>query len=363
MNNNVALLAGVLSVGLVLSSGCQVIPKEPSAATSTENAGTLYDGDARVLYDAKQRAKTSKQAMEFGEQALQTGDIDQALYQFVSAYELDSSQYMALHRVGLIHAREGKLDRAALALKLALQTKPDHAESLIELGLVEMRLRQYEPAQRHIERAVESGPESWRAFNGLAVLADLRKDFESAEQYYQKAIQLNPSSPVLWNNRGYSRYLAGDWDSAQGFIMKALDIDSGYQKAWLNYGLIHVRRGEYDNALSAFERVMRKADAYERIGSLAIMEGKYEIAEYFLDRAIDASPTYYEAAYDKADRLKNLRGHGDEHSLAQVLKNRNWNYGAGDIGPDAAQAARSRGAPIRTEGEGQTMRVHHTASD
>ncbi len=239
---------------------------------------------------------------------------------FVSAYELDSSQYMALHRVGTIHARQGKLERAVLAFNLALQTKPDHAESLIALGLVEIRMRRNERAREHIERAVESSPESWQAFNGLAILADLEKDFESSEQYYQKALKLNRASPVLWNNLGYSRYLSGDWESAQVYVRKALDIDPGYEKAWLNLGLIHVRRSSYDEALDAFERVVKKASAYEHVGSLTMMEGKYEVAEYFLNRAIDASPTYYESAYDKSERLKKLRGYGDDYGLAQAFK-------------------------------------------
>lgn len=320
MNKNTSLASGVLLITLGLLGGCQIVPSEPDTATSTGTTGSLYDGEARVLYDAKQRAKTSKQAMEFGEQALQVGDTDRALYQFVTAYELDPSQYMALHRVGTIHGRQGKLERAALALKLALQTNPDHAESWTELGLVEIRMRRYEQARVHIEQAIENNHESWRAFNGLAVLGDLNRDFELSEQYYKKALELNPVSPVLWNNLGYSRYLAGDWQSAREYIRKALDIDPGYEKAWLNLGLIHVRRSSYDEALGAFERVVNKANAYEHVGSLTMMEGKYEVAEYFLNRAIDASPTYYASAYDKSDRLKKLRGYGDDYGLAQAFK-------------------------------------------
>ena len=165
----------------------------------------------------------------------------------------------------------------------------------------------------------------------------------------------------MWNNRGYSRYLSGDWDRAQEYIEKALDLDSGYQKAWLNYGLIHVRRGAYDDALSAFDRVMKKANAYERVGSLAMIEGKYGTAEYFLNRAIDASPTYYEAAYDKADRLKKLRDNGDEYSLAQALK-ADRNRDAGDKLPDV-EAAPGQDTNVRTNEGKQTTQMHHIMPD
>lgn len=305
MNHNIRLLiGGSLLAGVAMVSGCASAPADSGTSRETEG---LYDGDAQVLYDAKVKAKTGKEAMEYAEQALQVGNTDEALYQFVTAYELDPSRYMALYNVGLIQARKNNLDRAALAFNLALKVKPDHAGSLIELGLVELRMRRYEQARTHIEQAVESGAESWRAFNGLAVLADLSRQFESAEESYIKAVELNPGSPVIWNNRGYSRYLAGDWNDARRYIKKAIDIDSGYKKAWLNLGLIHVRDGAYDKALSAFERVMDTASAYERLGSLAMIEGKYDVAERFLYHAIDKSPTYYEAAYDKMDKLKTLR--------------------------------------------------------
>lgn len=323
MNNTTYILLGVLFVSSGLLSGCQTNPSNTGLsedANNSEQTETLYDGDAQVLYDAKQKAKTSKEAMEFGEQALQTGAIDRALYQFVTAYQLDSSQYMAMHKVGVIHARRGKLDRALLAFRLALRNKPDHGESLLELGLVELQMRRHEQAREHIELAIESGLESWRAFNGLAVLADLEKDFKVAEQYYDKSLRLNPDSPVLWNNRGYSRYLAGKWSDGEKYIKNALDLDPGYQKAWRNLGLIYVRSGSYDEALDAFDRVMKKQNSYERIGTLAMIEGKYDAAEYFLNRAISESPTYYEAAYDKADRLERLRERGADNGLDQALE-------------------------------------------
>lgn len=323
MSNRTCMLPGILLAGSVSLIGCQAIPDETTVTRNNKNADNieaLYDGEAEVLYDAKEQAETSEEAMEFGEQALQVGAIDRALYQFVTAYQLDPDQYLALHKVGTIQAQRGKLDRAALALSLALRIKPDHAESLLELGLVELRMRRHERAREHLERVIESDLEAWRAFNGLAVLADLNRDFDTAEQHYEKSLQLNPVSPVLWNNRGYSRYLAGDWQSAQNYIRRALDIDPGYEKAWRNLGLIYVRRGVYDEALEAFERVMEKPNAYEHMGTLTMMEGKYDVAEHFLDRAIDTSPTYYEAAYDKADKLEKLRGHGADQGLARALE-------------------------------------------
>ena len=318
------LWGGVFSLWLGLMSGCASVPTEK---TQNENAELLYDGEAEVLYDAKQKTKTADEAIEYGEQAFEVGDIDRALYQFVSAYEFDTTKYEALYKVGVIHAQKGSIDRAAMAFTLVLKTAPDHAATLMELGLIELRKRQHAQAAEHLNQAVGLEPGLWRALNGLAVLADLDRNFTLADEYYGKALQLNPRSAVVLNNRGYSRYLAGDWQGAQAYIKKALDIDVNYQKAWLNLGLILVRSAEYDKALAAFERVMDKASAYERVGSLVMVEGKYDVAEYFLNLAIDASPTYHKEAFEKLEQLRGLRGQGAEQGLAQMTSpagDANW---------------------------------------
>lgn len=321
MNRISHLVFGIFFISAGLLTGCAT---SPATTTESDDTDLLYDGQAEVLYDAQQKAETSAQAMKYGERALQIGDTDRALYQFVTAYELDPSRYMALHKVGLIQARKGNLDRAALALGMALEIEPDHGETLVELGLVQLRMRRHEGARQYIDKALELGTESWRAYNGLAVLADLDKNFETSEQYYEKALALKPDSAPLWNNRGYSRYLAGDWKEARIAIMKALDIDSSYRKAWLNLGLVHVRDGSYDKAVSAFERVMSKANAYERVGSIAMTEGKYDTAEYFLLQAIDESPAYHEKAYKKVNSLKALRRQGGEHGSTLSQKEDRW---------------------------------------
>ncbi len=320
MTKRIRVWGGVFSLWLGLISGCASVPTEK---TLSDESALLYDGEAQVLYEAKQKAKTAQEAMDFGEQALEIGDTDRALYQFVTAYELDSSHYMALYNVGMIHANKGSIDRAALAFNLVLKTNPDHAETLMEQGLIKLRLRRQAQAEEHLKRAVELNAGLWRALNGLAVLADIKQDFASAESYYLKALALNQQSAVIWNNRGYSRYLAGDWTAAQEYIRTALDLDAGYKKAWLNLGLILVRDSSYDKALSAFERVMDRTNAYERVGSLVMMEGKHDVAEYFLNLAIDESTTYYKEAYDKLEQLRALRGQGSEHGLAQMASQEN----------------------------------------
>lgn len=295
--------SSVLAIILLTSNGCATQPTKRNDAS----AESLYDGKAKTLYDAKHKPATSEEALELGNRALQVGDVDRALYRFVVAYELDPSAYEALHKVGVIHAQRGSLDRAALAFELVLKENPDNVATLLEMGLIEINRRRYQQAETYLNRVIETNPELWRAHNGLGVLADLNQDFASAQWYYRQALKLYPKSPTLLNNLGYSNYLAGDWQRARQFVEAALDSDPSYIKARLNLGLIFVRQGYYDEAIATFGKVMEKSAVYERIGTLCLVEGKYDDADRFLNLAISASPTYYKEAYDKLEKLQVLR--------------------------------------------------------
>ncbi len=287
-----------------LLSGCATTPTTKSGPDTTD---LLYDGKAATLYEARTTVKSSAEAMDLANSALQVGDIDRALYRYITAYELDPESYEALYKVGAIHAKQGHLDRAALAFDMVLKQEPDHAATLEELGLIDIRRRRYQKARGHLNKAVEENPKLWRALNGLGVLADLDKDFDTAKEYYGTALKLYPGSPMILNNLGYSEYLQGHWQRAQSYIEAALDRNPGYKKALLNLGLILVREGAYERAVAAFDRVMDRSRSYERIGALCMAEGKYDAAEHYLNLAISTSPTYYKEAFAKLEQLTALR--------------------------------------------------------
>ena len=311
------ILALRVAACFLLLSGCALMPTEKTEPESTEH---LYDGKPKVLFDAEKKAESSDEAMRLGDQALQVGDTDRALYHYISAYELDPEQHLALNQVGIIHSQKGSIVRADLAFNMALKIEPDDADTLMHLGLIKLRARQHAQAQEYLRKAIAQNDQLWQAHNGLGVLADLGHNFELARHYYETALLLNPTSPVLLNNFGYSKYLAGDWGGAEKQYTRALDEDIRYAQAWRNLGLIYVRRGAYVDALAALEKVMERPNAYERVGALALMEGKYDIAEYFLNMAIDLSPAYYKDAYDELEKLVALRSRarGNEIGLVQA---------------------------------------------
>jgi len=314
MNRNLSLLA--LSLAL---AGCQSMPE-----LGTDRS--IFNGQNSVLYQVQEQASSPDQAMRMAAIAYQGGALDQALYQYLRAIELDPEQYEAMVWVGRIHRERGNSHLAELAFADVLQSQPGNLSALTEMGLLQLALRRSDSAKEMLGKALEmdqrrlggsasSEPSGLKVdsksplklYNGLGVLADLDNDFTRAGDFYRLAQQIDPRSPLVANSQGYSYYLAGKWGEAEAQYRKGLGFDGRYEPLWRNYGLLLVRMGRYEEALSSFERVESRAAASNDVGYICMIEGRLDEAEQFFRSAIDQSPSHYEMAWENLQRIEQIR--------------------------------------------------------
>ena len=305
-----------LSLALV---GCQSMPE-----LGTDRS--IFNGQNSVLYQVQEQASSPDQAMRMAAIAYQGGALDQALYQYLRAIELDPKQYEAMVWVGRIHRERGNANLAELAYADVLQNQPDNLSALTEMGLLQMALQQPGNARQMLNRALavdqhrlagnaKGEPEGLRVdgrsplklYNGLGVLADLDNDFDGAGRFYRLAQQIEPRSPLVANSMGYSYYLAGKWSEAEQQYRRGLSFDSRYEPLWRNYGLLQARMGRYEEALSSFEQVESRAAASNDVGYICMIEGKLDAAEQFFNSAIDQSPAHNAMAWENLQRVKQIR--------------------------------------------------------
>lgn len=314
----------LLSALVAVLSGCQTMEPEGGAGARS----SLYDGNRSVLYQARKAETSAEQAMVGAAAAYRSGNLDQALYLYLRAIELEPKRYEALVWVGRIHRERGNDELAELAFADVLEKEPEHVEALTEMGLMHLSRRDQEKAlaglgqamrldQRRLgnDKVQAVAPTGLRVdrqsppklYNGLGVLADLRNDFAQAQAYYQLALQIEPRSALVQNSQGYSYYLAGYWPEAEQAYRRGISFDSAYKPLWRNYGLLLARMGRYEEAISAFEHVGKRAEASNDVGYICMIEGKLDVAEQFFRTAIEQSPDHYEAAWQNLNRLQQLR--------------------------------------------------------
>jgi len=293
----------LLSLALVVAllSGCASNP--PAASRSYHG---LYDGQPAAVFATELPASSAEEAMQRGDLALRQGNLDQALYLYVMALEIDDARPDAFYKIGRIHAYRGNVALAVKAYAQVLARAPDHARAHEELGLLLLNERKYDLAERSLQSALAADGRRPRVHNALGVIADLHGDHNAAAQHFEAALTIEPNSAQTLNNLGYSHYLAGRWQEAEQIYARALAIDPNHVLATRNLGILYARLERYDEALALLDRVMKPENAYNDIGYVAMLDGRHEQARTFLDEAVRLSPSYYETAYENLRRNEEL---------------------------------------------------------
>ena len=303
-----ALKSLTLSI-LLLAGGCAGMPGKQTAKDpeSNINFAELYDGKATAAYATELPVATAQEARLRGDLALRQGDVDLALYQYIQALDLDNKDANTLTRIGSIHASRDNLRLAGIAYQHALAIEPENPAALTGLGLILLKKRNNEAAREMLTHSISVKVEQWRAHNALGIIADMENDHLRAIAHYQDALKLQPGSPMLLNNQGYSHYLAENLTAAMDLFRQALDSDPDYQLAWRNLGLVYAREGNYTAAVDAFSHTMALPKAYNDVGYLSMLDGRYKISEAYLEEAVKLSPSYYKTANQNMARVRNLR--------------------------------------------------------
>ncbi|MDA7085779.1 tetratricopeptide repeat protein [Pseudomonas sp. SA3-5] len=312
----------LLAMTAVLS-GCQTMGPEPEL-----NTRSVYSGDNSLLYQVRKQASSADQAMQMAEMAYQAGDLDQSLYQYLRAIELEPKRYEALVGVGRIHRERGNTQLAEMAFGEVLTNQPDNLDALAEMGMLRLAQRDHKGAQDLLFKAVEldqrrlgsdkgsphdvaalkvDSKSPLKVYNALGVLADLNNDFPLSEAYYRLAMLIEPRSVLVQNSLGYSYYMAGQWPDAERTYQRGISYDASYKPLWRNYGLLLARMGRYEEALSAFEQISNRAQASNDVGYVCLLEGKLDDAEQFFRSAIEQSPAHYDMAWENLKRVQQVR--------------------------------------------------------
>ena len=299
----------LLIVTLVLSS-CGSIPTE-SENHAEYNA--LGDPKAALTYNTAFPIASAAEAIVRGDAAMVKGDTDRALFEYIRALEKEGADGETLYKIGRVHLSRGDNKRAKLAFMLALKEIPEHAGALLEVGLLQMQSREYDAARQTLEHALQLAPNSPKALNALGVLEDMQKNFQQAQIHYRKAIALGGDTPLYLNNLGYSRYLAGDQAGAERAFNDALRLRPNHTRAWRNLGLVYAKTERYQEALDAFGKIEAEHQAYNDVGYVAMVSGRYDDAQKFFEEAMRISPTYYELALQNAKRLELVRERENTH--------------------------------------------------
>ncbi len=344
---------------------------DPSIDEARIKAEQMKNAKSNTQLDRERNASVedvgvSKKAehVKSGDTALAMGDTDLALFQYISALIIDKNNPDLYVKIGVIHQQLGNTDLAELAYRRALEADAAFVPALERLGRLELNQRQYENAGKKFRRALEEDARRlaalasdsqeqadeiqevasdnqeqadenqdvasdsqeqvdenqevaaydkhspYLAYTGLGVIADLNKNHTAAIKYFETAAAIRPKSASAANNIGYSYYLAENLEQAEVHFRNALMLDPDFDRALRNLALLYVRRDRLDDALHLLlNRSGNEPESYNTLGYLCMMDGKYEVADDYFNKAIELSPTYFEVAVQNREKNRQRYSH------------------------------------------------------
>lgn len=144
------------------------------------------DGGGRDPEDAAERL------LDLAEQALDQGDVEQALDLCREVLEGDPRHAGALFVSADAERSLGDLERAELAYRAVTQITPDHSPAWSGIASVQFDQLRFDEARASALRAIRCDPANAEGYFVRAMLRERRGDLAGAERDYVRAARLDP---------------------------------------------------------------------------------------------------------------------------------------------------------------------------
>ncbi len=240
------------------------------------------------------------------------GDVESAIQSFQECLRLEPNHISASHKLAQAYEKTGNQNLAIDLLQNKLvrpdkrKTQLDNAIAYNHLGVLHYREGEVDKAIQAFEKALEISPHHQTTKRNLHQIylekthhALKAKDFLSAEQFSKKAIQLEPQNPTIY------KYLANGYSINRKFTKaienykKALKIqpdDMLTQKefaiCYVGYGVSLKDQKKWDEAIAAYKQA-RKLDPTLEIATINMAAAIWQKANAFraegnIDAAIES---------------------------------------------------------------------------
>ncbi len=196
----------------------------------------------------------------------------------------------------------GDLATARSRLMEVLQLQPDHADALHSLGNIDAKEGRLDDAERLVRKAIAIDPMKGAFLNSLGNLLRVRGKFDEAATAYGQAVALRPDLAAGHNNLAELLLRKSEFEAAIDSCFQALKADPNYAGAYDTMGRALNNMGRFEEAADAFRRaVIIRPDfavAYDHLGHVYRAQGKMEEARDAFDHALMIDPDNASARYN-----------------------------------------------------------------
>jgi len=225
--------------------------------------------------------------------------------------EKNPQSWLAYNNLGVVMAREGRLEEALSHYSTALRLYANGPEVHNNLGNALARQGKFQEAIGHLSRALQIDPEYAEAHNDLGNILAMQGRPEEAIRHYSEALRIKPEYAMAHNNLGNLLAMQGRFEEAMGHYLQALQIDPEYAEVHNNLGNMLARQGRLEQARKHCSEALRikpdYAKAHYNLANILAEMGKFEEAIDHYSEALRIKPDYL-AARKNLELVLQLKG-------------------------------------------------------
>lgn len=207
------------------------------------------------------------------------------------------------HNEEAIQALEaGNFEKAVAEFIRAAEEAPDDPVGYVNVGNVFASIGDAEKAEPFFQKALVLDPEMGTAFYGLANLYFNQERYDEAATLYEKSIQAGVNEADAYYMLGKSLERSEKGKLGLPYMQRAMELAPEDLEIRLSYGILLANEGVYDLAEDEFKTILQadetNADAHFNLGFLyAVSTEDRESALYHLKQAFTIDPEQIQARY------------------------------------------------------------------
>jgi len=282
---SVAVFAGIMAAFAAWQGGLQRLFHLPGKPASVSSATT---------YDEFQKAQ------DLLLRSYKNANIAEAIKGFQAVLQADPSFAMAEARLGnayFIQYRNSHdpnlLDLAKAATDRAMNLDPRLAPPYVTLSRIAAMQGNTALAMEQVQKALYLDPRSAEAYGALGEVYEAEGKQGDAVTAYQKAIDLAPDD-WRWPVRlGIEEFGSGNLKEAIAQLQRGVDLAPDNSVAYYDLGIANMQSDRMDEARNDFEaslKIESKPDTYAALGTVLMLNGKYDDAAAMELKSIAINP-------------------------------------------------------------------------
>ena len=238
-------------------------------------------------------------------------NVAEAVRRFQAVPESDPNYALAQARLGsayfvqYTHSHDAKLlDQAKKATNNALALEADLAVPYVTLSRIAALEGDTQLATRQANKAIELDKNNAEAYGARGEVYEAENRPKEALAQYEKAIDLAPDDWRWPLTLGIAEFEQGDAAGSIRDLRRAIDKAQDNALVYYDLSLVHSETGQMDEARKDLENSLqyeKTSRAYSALGSLLLLEGKYDDAAEKYKQAIELDKGSYVAWYNLGD--------------------------------------------------------------